>query len=203
MIEPLVRLPAMLLDHDALDALVECVEVAGQGRTVLLGDQRGVSGGQLDAFVVATAVRARGTAAGLGIAATVGAGRMASLVAREATAAQLLGACDVLLLEGSTPECRDAARVIGALFTEGAHTVTTRTESIVEARNRPLPDVVGGPPVYWCEGDDVVQLVDGDVAPCGRVIAATLPLPAPAPGALVVAEHDLDTPMALAAALSR
>jgi hypothetical protein len=203
MIEPLVRLPTTLLDHDALDALVGCVEVAGQGRTVLLGDHRAASGEKLDAFVVAASVRARGAAAALGIAATIGEGRAASLVAREATAAQLLGACDVLLLEGATPKCRDAARVIGALFTEGAHTITTPTAAIASARNLPLPGVVGGPPVCWCEGDDVVQLVHGEVAPCGRVLTARLPLPAPAQGSLVVVERGLDTPMALAAVLAR
>jgi hypothetical protein len=203
MIAPLVRLPTTLLDHDALDAFVRCVEVAGEGRTVLVGDQRVAAGGRLDAFVVAAALRARGAAASLGIAAALGAGRMASLVAREASAAQLLGACDVLVLEGSTSECRDAARVIGALFTAGAHTVTTPTASIVEARNLPLPDAVDGLPVCWCEGDEVVQLVHGEVASCGRARAATLPLPDPAEGELVVVEHGLSTPMALAAALAQ
>ncbi len=203
MIPPLVRLPATLLDHDAIDALARCVELAGQGRTVALGDQRATSGAVLDGFVVATALAARGGPGRLGIVASVGTGREASIVAREATAAQLLGACDVLVLEGPAADCRDAARVIGALFTEGVHTVTTPSASIADARNLPLPDVLGGPPVCWREGDDVLQLVDGAVASCGHAVVADPPLPAPTEGVLVVVELALDTPAVLAAALAR
>ncbi len=203
MIPPLVRLPATRLDHDAIGALATCVELAGAGRTVVVGDQRGASGTALDAFVVAAALAAGGVAGAIGIAATVGAGRAASVVAREATAAQLLGACDVLVLEGPAPDCRDAARIIGALFTEGAHTVSTPSASIVEARNLPLPDVVGGPPVCWCEGDDLLRLVDGSPAACGRVARTDPPLPAPVEGVLVVVELAVGTPGALAAALAR
>jgi hypothetical protein len=203
MIPPLVRLPATLLDHDAIDALARCVELAGEGRTVVLGDQRATSGAVLDGFVVAAALAARGAPGRLGIAASVGTGRAASIVAREATAAQLLGACDVLVLEGTAADCRDAATVIGALFTEGAHTVTTPSSSIVDARNLPLPDVAGGPPVCWREGDDVLQLVDGAVATRGRAVVAAVPLPAPTEGVLVVVEAPLDTPAVLAAALAR
>jgi hypothetical protein len=149
MIPPLVRLPATLLDHDGIGALAACVELAGPGRTVVIGDQRSApgavrDGSALDGFVVAAALAARGMPSRLGVAARVGAGRVASLVAREATAAQLLGACDVLVLEGSPGDCRDAARVIGALFTDGAHTVTTPSSSIVDARNLPLPAPVPG-----------------------------------------------------------
>lgn len=203
MIPPLVRLPATLLDHDSLDALARCVELAGKGRTVALGDQRARTGAVLDGFVVAAALAARGAAGRLGVVASVGTGRAASLVAREATAAQLLGACDVLVLDGPAADCRDAARIIGALFTEGVHTVTTPSSSVVDARNLPLPDVLGGPPVCWREGDDVLQLVDGAAASRGRVVVAAPPLPAPTEGVLVVVELALDTPAALAAALAR
>jgi hypothetical protein len=203
MIPPLVRLPATRLEPGSIDALAACVGTLGRGATVLVGDQRTATDEVLDGFVVAAALAARGVPTPLGIAVTVGEGRVASIVAREATAAQLLGSCDVLLLEGAAPSCRDAARVIGALFTEGVHTVTTPSARIVDARNRPLPDVEGGPPVRWREGDDVVQLVGGEVASCGRAVEVAGPLPAPAPGVLVVVTLGLSTPAALAAALSR
>jgi hypothetical protein len=205
MIPPLVRLPATVLDHDALDALARCVEKVAGGRTVLLGAQRAAGGDVLDEFVVATSMMPRCPTAAIGIAARVGDGRQASIVAREATAAQLLGACDVLVLDGDSAACHDAARVVTALFTEGVHTVTTPSAIVIGARNLPLPDVAGGLPVCWREGRDLLRLVDGDRVVCGTVVErdADTPLPAPEPGVLVDVRHRLGTPTALAAALAR
>jgi hypothetical protein len=203
MIPPLVRLPATRLDLDGLAVLAGVVERLGAARTVILGAQRRADGVELDEFVVATSIAWRCEGTALGIAARVDAGRAASVVAREATAATLLGACDVVVLEGPTAACRDAAEVLVALFTEGVHTVTTPSASILAARNLPLPDAQGGPPVCWRDGSVLLQLVDGSASESGTVVevAAGGPLPAPEPGVLVVVAHPLGTPSALAAAL--
>ena len=202
MIPPLVRLPATVLDHDAL---ARCVDAVGQARTVLLGAQRSPHGDVLDEFVVAASISQRRPAATLGVAARVGGGRAASIVAREATTAQLLGACTLLYLEGEASGCRDAAAIVTALFTEGVHSVTTPSARVAGARNLPLPDVTGGPPVCWREGDTLVQLVDGEPAACGTLVevGAGAPLGVAAPGVLVDVQHRLDTPTALASALAR
>src|SRR5271170_2936022 len=120
----LVRLPSTVLSSGSAVQLAACVDAVGDGRTVLIGTQRSESGDDLDAFVVAVAV-AQATTGLVGVAAPVGAGRAASIVAREATAAQLLGACHALYLDGDAATCRDAATVIAALFTDGVHTVST------------------------------------------------------------------------------
>jgi hypothetical protein len=197
MIPPLVRLPATTLDDGDLEGLAA---VAGRlpGRTVLVGVQRDARGAELDEFVVAAALAARG-ARGIGVAARVDAGRAASVVAREATTAQLLGACAVLLLEGPPGACRDAAVVVSALFAPGVHAVTTPTASVVGARNLPLPDVPGGPPVAWREGDGLYSLVDREPR---RVGAATVAPPGALPdAALVVLAHPLGPPALLVGAL--
>jgi len=205
MIPPLVRLPATTLDHGALDPLARCVGEVASGRTVLLGTHCATTGDELDEFAIASSISVRCPDAALGVAARVSAGRTPSIVAREATAAELLGACEVLLLEGDVADCRDAALIIGALFTEGAHTVTTPSAVVVGARNLPLPDVEGGPPTCWREGAALLRLVDGTPATCGSVVEcrADEPWPAPEPGVLVVIEHPIGTPAALLAALAR
>jgi hypothetical protein len=211
MIPPLVRLPPTVLQHDApesvgsLDALRRSVEAVGSGRTVLVGAHRTTNGALLDEFVVATSLSQRSDAVAIGVATRVGAGRTASVVAREATAAELLGACHVLLLEGEAAACRDAARVVTTLFTEGAHTVSTPTAAIVGARNLPLPDVPGGPPVCWREGGVLLQQVNGAPVERGRVlvVVAGERLPEPEANVLVVVEHPLDAPAVLASALAR
>lgn len=203
MIPPLVRLPATELDHDAIDELARCVDRVGTGRTVVLGAQRSASGDVLDEFVIAAAVSAAGASAPIGIAATVGAGRAASVVAREAAAARLLGACDVLLLEGSPGACRDAAQVIEALFTEGLHTVTTASLSITDVPSLPVPG--GGPPVCWREGGELLARAGGEVGIVGTAVdvGADVRLPRPTPGVLVVVAHGPAAPVALGAALAR
>jgi hypothetical protein len=221
MIPPLVRLPTTVLappgladaDGGDLDDLAACVELltgdllgrdllAGD-RTVVVGSQRTAAGDALDEFVVAAALAAR-TGRRLAVAARVGAGRAHALVARESTAAQLLGAADVVVLEGDPAACRDAAIVLAALFTEGAHTVVTATGAIANARNLPLPDVAGGPPVCWREGAALHGVVDGAVVPVGSATDAT---PSALPGArdaqLVVLDAPLAAPSALRAALAR
>lgn len=205
MIPPLVRLPATTLDHDGLDALARLVEVVAPGRSVIVGPPRSATGHELDAFVIAAWISKRCPDTAIGVAARVAAGRQASMVAREATTAELLGACGVLLLEGDASDCRDAALIIGALFTEGVHTVTTPTAIVVGARNLPQPDVAGGPPVRWQEGAALVRLVDGEPAVCGSVVEchADEAWPAPEPGVLVVIEHPLGAPDALTEALAR
>jgi len=205
MIPALVRLPVTRVDHVSLDALARCVDLVAEGRTVLVGAQRSPSDDALDEFVVATALSRRCAAAAIGVAAQVGAARKASIAAREATTTQLLGACDVLLLDGEPDACRDGALVIEALFTEGVHTVTTPTAIVVGARNLPLPDVPGGPPVCWREGAALWRLVAGEPVVAGTVVEvrADAPLPDPAPGVLVVLDHPLGGPDALASALAR
>ena len=204
MIPPLVRLPATVLDHDALEDLACCVDAVAPGRTVLVGVQRASDGAELDEFVLVAALAAR-RATSLGVAARIGAGRYASIVAREATAAQLLGACDVLVLEGEPAACRDAAVVVTALFVEGVHTVTTPTTQILGARNRPVPNVDGGPPVCWRVGPTLFQLVEGEPVACGRAVDldAAMPLPEAEHGVLVALGHEPVTPGELAAVLAR
>ncbi|HLK45788.1 MAG TPA: hypothetical protein VKT18_07350 [Acidimicrobiales bacterium] len=191
MIPPLLRLPAVALGGDDLNALGALATSLG-GHTVVVGPQRRTDGALLDEFVVAAGVRAVAPAATLGVAARVGAGRAASIVAREATAAQLLGACAVLLLEGEPTRCADAATVIEALLTGGAHVVTTDSEHVDGARNLPLPDAAL--PVVWADGDALMRLEDGEPTTCGTVVVreAAHGAPPPRPGTLVVvvAEHD-------------
>lgn len=204
MIPPLVRLPATVLTDGSVDELAGLVASVGADRTVLVGDQLDRSGDPLDAFVIAAAAAARVAHGHLGVATRVGAGRLASIIAREATALQLLGGCEVLVLEGLPAACRDAATVIEALFTPGPHTVTTPTTSIVAARNLPLPSVLGGPPVCWREGAALVRLDGTASSACGRVVEVDgrAPLPAPEPGVLLVVAARSETPRSLAAALA-
>jgi hypothetical protein len=192
MIPSLLRLPAASLGRGALDVLAELVASLSAGRLVVVGAQRTAAGGELDAFTVAAALVARRTHVRVGVAASVGAGRHSSMLAREATTAQLLGACEVLLLEGDPQACSDAATIVGALFEPGRHTLSTTTESILDAVNDPTPSVTGGPPVLWRVGGELHRLVDGADAVVGEVldVAPRAPLPAPARGTLVVAHHD-------------
>lgn len=205
MIPPLVRLPTTVVDHRSIDVLARCVEALAVGTIVLIGPQHGATGDELDEFTIASAISARCPGAALGIAARVGAGRTPSIVAREATAAQLLGACEALLLDGTASDCRDAARIVSALFSEGSHTVTTPSALVVGARNLPLPDIEGGPPTCWRDGTRLIQLIDGEPVVCGSVVECRADdvWPAPEPGVLVVVEHPLGTPDALAAVLAR
>jgi hypothetical protein len=210
MIPPLVRLPATELTEGSIEALADLVATLGIGRTVLVGDQLDRDGDALDAFVIAAALAARSSATHLGVASDVTGGRAASIIAREATALELLGGCEVLLLEGPPASCRDAAVVIGSLFTPGVHTVTTPTAAIVAARNLPQPSLPGGPAVLWREGGSLLGLQDGEPADCGRVVDVALdvaakaatPLPTPEPGVLLVVAAPRHAPMALAAALA-
>ena len=193
MIPALLRLPSSSLGPDALDALAALVVARSPGQLVLLGPQRTTTGEKLDEFTLAAALVARDERVRLGVATSVGAGRAPSLVAREATTTQLLGACELLLLEGEPSACRDAAAIIEALFAPGAHTVTTRTASITGAVNDPVPSVDGGPPVLWRDGAALHRLVAGAETRVGDALDVPLPgaLPAPAPGTLVVAVHEV------------
>jgi|GEM_PF-6573152 len=204
MIPSLVRLPPSVLDQGSIGTLVLCADAVGTGRVVLLGPQRSPAGQELDAFVLAAAVAQRSDAE-LGVAARVGAGRAASIIAREATTAQLLGACHALFLEGDTASCRDAATVIASLFVEGCHTVISKTAHVHAARNLPLPDVEGGPGVFWREHDEVWHQGPDGPRRCGDrlELSCTAPLPDPVAGELVELDHPVGDVAELAASLSR
>ena len=204
MIPALLRLPATTLGPgDSVDDLAAVALALGEDRTVVVPAQRDAAGEVLDEFVIAAALAARG-AGRLGVAARVGAGREASVLAREATAAQLLGAADVVVLEGPPSRCRDAATVMVALFTPGAATVSTPTASVLEAPNLPLPDVDGGPPVLWRDGDALVGLVDGSPSVLGAAVDATVDaLAAARPATLVALRAELGPASALRDALAR
>ncbi|HUD69786.1 MAG TPA: hypothetical protein VMQ40_06080 [Acidimicrobiales bacterium] len=204
MIPSLVLLPSAVLDEGSIGALASCVEAVGRGRVVLLGNQRTDAGHELDSFVVAAAV-AQHASADVGVAVRVGAGRAASIIAREATAAQLLGACHALFLEGDVASCRDAATVIATLFIEGTHTVITETAHVIGARNLPIPDAEGGLDVFWRDHDEVWHQSPDGPRPCGELheMPCTSAIPAPDPGALVVLDHPVADVDELAAALSR
>jgi hypothetical protein len=192
MIPALLRLPATSLGPGGLDALCDLVVQLSNDRLVLIASPRTPAGDALDEFTIAAALVARDERVHLGVATSVRAGREPSMIAREATTAQLLGACDVLLLEGDAASCRDAATILGALFEPGTHTVTTPTASIDRAVNDPVPSVVGGPPVVWRVGDELHRLEGTDTV-VGDVVDLSLPcvLPAPVLGTLVVAHHEV------------
>lgn len=200
----LVRLPPVVLDEDAIEVLARCADAVGDGRVVLVGPQRTADGHELDPFVVAVAV-AHHANAELGVAARVGAGRAASIIAREATAAQLLGACHALYLEGEAASCRDAATVIAALFVVGSHTVVTDTERVDGARNLPVPDVDGGPGIFWRDGDEVWHETPAGPRAVGALVelACTAVLPTPVDGELVELDQLLADATELAATLAR
>jgi hypothetical protein len=200
----LVLLPPAVLDMGSIATLASCADAVGAGRVVLLGAQRTADGHELDAFVMAAAA-AQHSSAAIGVAVQVGAGRAASVIAREATATQLLGACHALYLEGDVPSCRNAATVIATLFVEGAHTVVTDTERVHGARNLPVPDVEGGPGVFWRERDEVWQQSPDGPRRCGERIElpCTSAIPAPVAGALLVLDHPVADVDDLAATLSR
>jgi hypothetical protein len=204
MIPSLVLLPSAVLDEGSMGTLASCADAVGKGRVVLLAPQRTDEGHELDSFVVAAAVAEHAHAA-LGVAARVGAGRAASIIAREATAAQLLGACHALFLEGDVASCRDAATVIASLFVEGTHTVITDTAHVDGARNLPVPDVAGGPGIFWRDHDEVWHQGPDGPRRCGqlREMPCSTAMPAPEAGELVVLEHSLAGVGELAAALSR
>jgi len=204
MIPALVALPTTVFDQGDLDDLVACVRLLGEGRTVLVGPQRRADGAILDEFVIAAAIAARDVSAVVGVSARVCSGRAASVVAREATAAQLLGACDVLLLEGTPARCADAAVVIAALLTPGHHTVEAGEEHVVNAPNLPQPSTPGAPMVLWADGAAVHAGAGEDPLALGvrTALRAPGPLPAAVPGTLVTLDAPLLTPRALAALLS-
>ncbi len=184
----LLRLPGDLASVGTLEELaVHVARLRGTGATVLLGTLRLGRGPALDAFCVASALAARGLD-GLGVTASIGAGRAPSIIAREATAAALCGGCDVLVLEGRPTDCEDAARVVTALFTPGRHTLATATTSIAEAVNDPLPPRPIA--VCWRDGDELRTLVDGVATTVGEAldVAPGAEVPAPAANRLVVPE---------------
>ena len=211
MTETLVRLPATVLEPGGLGALASCVRVLSSLGTVLVGPQRDAAGEVLDEFTIAAALRScvdRNGLAGirLGVAASVANGRAASIIAREATAAQLLGACDVLLLAGDARHAEAAATITGALFLPGAHTIEAGEERIDGAVNLPQPEP-GRPLVRWHDAgslwlrEGAVARRAGDVV---RVPAAGLAASGTATGTgtLVVVEHPLGPPGDLVAALT-
>jgi hypothetical protein len=200
----LVRLPATVLDEGSLRALGSCADAVGTGHVAVIGPQRSREGDELDAFVMAAAA-AQHSGAMIGVAVRVGAGRAASIIAREATATQLLGACHALVLEGDAASCRDAAVVITALFVEGAHTVVTDTARIDGARNLPVPDVEGVPGVFWRDRGEVWHQSPDGPRRCGELLEmpSTSTIPAPSPGALVVLDHPVADVHELAACLER
>ena len=204
MIPSLVRLPAAVLGAGSIAALATCADAVGVGRVVLVGAQRTDEGHELDAFVVAAAV-AEHSRALVGVAVRVGAGRAASIIAREATAAQLLGACHALLLEGDASSCRDAATVIATLFVDGIHTVVTGTERVDGARNNPVPELGSVPDIFWREHTDVWRQAPDGPERCGDVsdVPRTSRIPGPVSGSLVLLDHPVASATELADSLSR
>lgn len=203
MIPPMLRLPTLELDREGFGALVElCAALAASWLVVvsraLDASQRGI-----DEFALASAVAAARDGVRLGVATSLGAARVPSLIAREATSAQLLGACDALVLEGEEAACVDAARIVAALFTPGRHSVATPTSAIAEAVNDPQPSVAGGPPIRFAAGRALRGLSDGAVADLGEVRVAwpDEPLPDAVPDTLVVLQGGPASPAALRARL--
>ena len=196
MIPPLVGLPATVLVAGDISVLARCASVLCEGRTVVLGEQRTASGEVLDEFVVASAIAAMLPACSIGVIARVGAGRPGSVIAREATAAQLLGACDVLVLDGDAAACSDAAVIIEALFTPGTHVVASGVERVDGARNLPQPSVEGGPRIAWRAGDELWGIDAGAPVRIGDVITVgpDVPLPEPAADTLVMISYLLAPP---------
>ena len=210
MIPALVVLPATVLGPGGLAGLSACASVLAPGRVVVASAQRSARGEILDEFVVAAALRAAAgpaTREGLriGVLARVAQGRAASVVAREATTAQLLGACDVVVLDGAPAACADAAAVLAALFSPGVHTVTSGAERVLDAPNLPGPSVPGGPPVVWRDGTSLRAMGPRGSEVVGEVLDVVPgdPLPAPAEGVLVVLDSPLVAPDELAATLRR
>jgi hypothetical protein len=200
----LLRLPETILADTAdLDALAGLVGTLSKSWLVVLGAQRNGLGDPLDEFAVASAIVARDSSVRVGVATSVGGGRVHALVAREATTTQLLGACDVVLLEGDPAVCRDAARIVTALFQPGTHSMETPSGAIDGAVNDPVPSVTGGPPVLWREGSALRRLVDDVEASVGDVrdVAVPGPLPEPTENVLVVARHEVGSPTLLRTAL--
>ena len=205
MIPPLVRLPATLLDHDAIDALARCVELAGQGRTVVLGDQRATSGAVLDGFVDRRRARGPwrlGTSRDRGRASARAERRRSSRGRRPPPSCSARATCSCSRGAPRTAATRRASS--SALFTEGAHTVTTPSSS---DRRRAQPPASGRrPAARRCAGARATTCSSSSTAPSRPAVARSArppPLPAPAEGVLVVVEAPLDTPAVLAAALAR
>jgi hypothetical protein len=187
MIPALVTLPTTVLDDGSVGLLARCVVALGGARTVVVGAQRTDGGTSLDEFVVATAVAELAPDASVGIATQVAAGRAASVIAREATTAELLGACEVVVLEGDAAACSDAAVIVSALFTRGQHTIARGLEYVDGARNLPQPRRDGGPGIVWRDGGDLITLLDGTLARCGSVVTVVAgeTMPPPVAGTLV------------------
>ena len=206
MIPSILRLPSLLVDTSDLDELAELVEQLATSWTVVIGTGFDAWGHELDAFVLAASLAPVLGHRPVGVAASIEAGRAASMVAREATTTQLLGTCDALLLEGDPAACHDAAVIVEALFVPGSHTVATDTAQIVDAVNDPVPSVEGGPPVLWRDEGRLRRLGDdGHAIDVGHVLEVelTAALPVPKVATLVVARHHLATVRERAAALSR
>ncbi len=202
-IPPLLLLPTMVLDPDGLDELAAlCGDLAPRW-LVLVGHAVDDEQRPIDEFALAVALVAAHGELRVGVATQVGAGRVPSIIAREATSAELLGACDAVFLEGPIEECADAARVIEALFAPGTHSLTTPTASIAEAVNDPQPSRPGGPPVRFATGGALRGLRDGRFCDLGAIHVAQLPgaLPDARDGDLVVLRHPAGRPAALGAAM--
>lgn len=205
MIGPLLLLPPTLLGREDLDDLAGLAAALSDDWVVVVGEQLDRAHRALDPFCVAAALAALRPGLALGVEAAVGAGRVPSLLAREATAAELLGACRALVLRGDDDACADAARIVERLFTPGVHTLATPTASITEAVNDPQPSVEGGPAACWAAGASLRRLEGAVAHDAGEVEEVALPgaLPDPRPGRLVVLRHPPASPSALASAIAR
>jgi len=205
MMPALVALPTTVIAAGELEELAACVRALGRAATVLVGTHRDAAGHVLDEFVLAAALAALAPSVRLGVAARAGQGRAASVIAREATAAELLGACDVVVLHGDAAACADAAAILAVMFTPGAHTASHGDERVVGARNLPQPSVAGAPRVAWREGAALIELRDGVRTTCGAVLASPVGArwPEAAPGSLLELSAPLGPPRALAASLAR
>lgn len=193
--------PVLLGDGGLVELASLCAEVDGDW-LVVLGAGLDEARRGIDEFVLAAAVAALRPGLRLGVATAVGDGRAASVIAREATCAQLLGACDALVLEGEPDACADAARIVAALFTPGHHSLTTPTASIADAVNDPSPSVAGGPPIRFRAGTEL----RGPSGSASEVVgtAGVLDLSSvarPGPWDLVVARHPPLRPRELREAL--
>jgi hypothetical protein len=108
--------------------------------SMLCLDELVAAGCLLDPFVLAAALEGRVGSVGIGVVHAVGAGRAASIAAREITALDHLSRGGAgLVLRGSGQRLSEAAAVVSALLTTEVATVEGSLERVVEAPNRPRP----------------------------------------------------------------
>ena len=159
-----LRLDASISITSQLDDLIQAeADLTG----ILLGEV--VVGEHLvDPFVVAGSLVGCRDDLIIGVSVKLGAGRAASVIAREATCLDLLfdQGTALLLRSVDLEHLDEGLSVVSALFTGGPATFLGVKEQIHEAPNRPGPRNPGGPPLLgWLEDGDrprVFRTTHGD-----------------------------------------